>query len=137
MKPAGNTFVISGGCSGLGLATALALHRAGAYISLLDLNAENGEQVLKQLNNERVVFFETDVSDTKSVQAAVDGTVKWIEKTGKPMAGVVPAAGVGSAAKVCSLLHLIRHRELALTQCPRYTMHDQNRRYPSKPLTSS
>lgn len=78
----------------------MALHRAGAYISLLDLNAENGEQVLKQLNNERVVFSETDVSDTKSVQAAVDGTVKWIEKTGKPMAGVVPAAGVGSAAKI-------------------------------------
>ena len=57
MKPSGLTFVISGGCSGLGLATALALHQAGAYISLLDVNVENGEKVLKQLNNERVAFF--------------------------------------------------------------------------------
>lgn len=109
MKPADKTFVISGGCSGLGLATALGLHSAGAYISLLDLNAENGEKILKQLKNERVAFFETDVSDPKSVQAAVDGTVKWIEKTGKPMAGCIPAAGVGLPAKVCHCSTSRRH----------------------------
>jgi hypothetical protein len=55
---------------------------------------------VKQLNGERVKFFETDVSDTKSVEAAVNGTAEWIKETGKPLAGCVPAAGVGSAAKV-------------------------------------
>lgn len=100
MKPANHTFVISGGCSGLGLATALAIHKAGGYISLLDLNSDNGEKILKQLNNERVVFFECDVSDTKSIEAAVNGTVEWIKKTGAPLAGCIPAAGVGAAAKV-------------------------------------
>lgn len=101
MKPENKTFVISGGCSGLGLATAVDLHKAGAYVSLLDLNAEAGERVVKQLGPERARFFETDVSKTESVEAAVDGTVAWMKDTGAPMAGVLAAAGVGLPAKVC------------------------------------
>jgi 3-hydroxyacyl-CoA dehydrogenase / 3-hydroxy-2-methylbutyryl-CoA dehydrogenase len=101
MKPSGNTFVISGGCSGLGLQTARDLHAAGAYVSLLDLNAEAGEKIVQELGKERSRFFETDVSDTKSVEKAVEGSVAWARETGKPLAGVVAAAGVGAAAKVC------------------------------------
>jgi hypothetical protein len=107
MKPSGHTFVISGGCSGLGLATALDLHRAGGYVSLLDLNAKNGERIIKELGTDRARFFETDVSDTKSLQVAVQGTVAWVEESSKPLAGVIAAAGVGGAAKVrrpCSIL---------------------------------
>jgi NAD(P)-dependent dehydrogenase (short-subunit alcohol dehydrogenase family) len=101
MKPSGGTFIISGACSGLGLATAQDLSRAGAYISLLDLNAEAGEKIVKELGAERTKFFETDVSDTKSVEAAVAGTLAWVKETGRPLVGVVAAAGVGAAAKVC------------------------------------
>jgi NAD(P)-dependent dehydrogenase (short-subunit alcohol dehydrogenase family) len=100
MKPANRTFIISGGCSGLGLATARDLHSAGAYVSLLDLNADAGAEIVAELGPERATFFETDVSDTESVKAAVDGTAEWIGKTGKSMGGVVAAAGVGSAEKV-------------------------------------
>lgn len=100
MKPSGRTFVISGGCSGLGLATARDLVKAGAWVALLDLNAEAGEKITKEFGD-KSIFFETDVSDTSSVEAAVKGSVEWVKKTGKPIGGVVAAAGVGGAAKVC------------------------------------
>jgi NAD(P)-dependent dehydrogenase (short-subunit alcohol dehydrogenase family) len=99
MKPNDRTFIISGGCSGLGLATARDLHAAGAYVSLLDLNDEAGDEIVKELGS-RAKFFECDVSETQSVQTAVDGTAKWITETGKAMGGVVAAAGVGAAQKV-------------------------------------
>lgn len=99
------TFVISGGASGLGLATVRDLHSHGGYISILDLNAENGDKIVKELG-ERTRFFETDVTDTESVQAAVNGTVQWIKQTGKPIGAVIPAAGVGSPGKLID-----RHNE--------------------------
>jgi NAD(P)-dependent dehydrogenase (short-subunit alcohol dehydrogenase family) len=100
MKPANRTFIISGGCSGLGLATAKNLHSAGAYISLLDINSENGERVLKELGNDRARFFECDVRNSESIKAAVEGTAKWAEETGKEIGGIVAAAGVGNPGKV-------------------------------------
>lgn len=99
MRPENRTFIISGGCSGLGLATAQDLHSAGAYVSLLDLNGDAGARIAKELG-ERAVFFETDVSDTESIKSAIDGTVAWVNKTGKAIGGVIAAAGVGAAAKV-------------------------------------
>ncbi|EMD58274.1 hypothetical protein GGP41_008367 [Bipolaris sorokiniana] len=94
MKIANRTFLISGGVSGLGLATARALHQQGAYVSLLDLNAENGSKVVSELGS-RAKFFETDVSDTQAIAAAVQGTVAWVKETGKHIGGVVAGAGVG------------------------------------------
>jgi 3-hydroxyacyl-CoA dehydrogenase/3-hydroxy-2-methylbutyryl-CoA dehydrogenase len=99
MKPFGRTFIISGGCSGLGLATARDLVKAGGYVALLDLNAEAGESITKDFGD-KSIFFETDVSDTSSLEAAVNGSVDWVKKTGKPIGGVIAAAGVGAAAKV-------------------------------------
>jgi len=99
MKPEGRTFIISGGCSGLGLATARDLHSAGAYVSLFDLNEEAGETIVKELGN-RAKFFECDVSQTESVEKAVNGTAAWIKETGRHLGGVIAAAGVGAAQKV-------------------------------------
>jgi NAD(P)-dependent dehydrogenase (short-subunit alcohol dehydrogenase family) len=94
MKIADRTFLISGGVSGLGLATARALHSAGAYVSLLDLNSDNGSKIVSELGS-RVKFFETDVTDTSAIAAAVQGTVAWVKETGKDIGGVVAGAGVG------------------------------------------
>lgn len=94
MKPANRTFIISGGVSGLGLATARNLHSEGAYVSLLDLNSTAGEEIIKELG-ERARFFETDVADTESIAAAVKGTVEWSKQTGAAIGGVVAGAGVG------------------------------------------
>ncbi|KAK3620026.1 hypothetical protein LTR56_023664 [Elasticomyces elasticus] len=99
------TFVISGGASGLGLATVRDLHSHGGYVAILDLNVDNGNAVVKELGD-RTAFFEVDISSPPSTATAVASLVKWIEKTGKPIAGVIPAAGVGFPGKLID-----RHNE--------------------------
>ncbi|KAF2196716.1 3-hydroxyacyl-CoA dehydrogenase type-2 [Delitschia confertaspora ATCC 74209] len=94
MKPSNRTFIISGGASGLALAAARNLHSAGAYVSLLDLNTENGATIVKELGD-RAKFFEVDVSDSESIAKAVQGTVEWVKQTGKEIGGVIAGAGVG------------------------------------------
>lgn len=95
-------FVISGGSSGLGLATARNLHERGGYIAILDLNADSGADAVKELGSERSCFFEADVSDTESIAKAVEGVSKWIQETKKPIGGIISAAGVGNPGKVRS-----------------------------------
>lgn len=62
--------VISGGASGLGLATAKLVIDAGAYATLLDVNAEQGEASAAALGK-RALFVQTDVSNEEAVRAAM------------------------------------------------------------------
>ncbi|KZM22952.1 uncharacterized protein EKO05_0003889 [Ascochyta rabiei] len=94
MKTHNRTFIISGGVSGLGLATARALHSLGAYVSLLDLNGDSGANIVSELGA-RARFFETDVTSTSAIADAITGTVAWIKETNAPMGGVIAGAGVG------------------------------------------
>lgn len=101
------TFIITGGSSGLGLATAEDLHSQGGYIAILDLNEDLGRQAVKQLGSDKSIFFECDVSDSESIQAAVKKTAEWVQKTGKAIGGIVSAAGVGNPGKVCLLYNWV------------------------------
>ena len=93
-------FVISGGSSGLGLATVRNLHQRGGWVAIFDLNTDSGAEVVKELGSERSRFFEVDVTDTESIEKAVAGVSKWVQETGKPIGGIVSAAGVGNPGKV-------------------------------------
>ena len=73
MQIDGSGALVAGGASGLGEATARALHAAGAHVVIADLNAERGEQVAAALG-ERASFVQTDVTDPASVQEAVRAT---------------------------------------------------------------
>jgi NAD(P)-dependent dehydrogenase (short-subunit alcohol dehydrogenase family) len=66
----GRTFLVSGGASGLGGATARMLVEAGGNVVILDLNAEAGEKVTADLG-ERVRFARADVSRAEEVAHAV------------------------------------------------------------------
>ena len=70
MRIDGSGALVAGGASGLGEATARALHAAGAQVVIADLNAERGEQLAAALG-ERASFVHTDVTDPASVQEAV------------------------------------------------------------------
>lgn len=99
MKISDRTFVISGGASGLGEATVRKLHASGGYIAILDMNEENGKRIAQELAP-RAIFFQCDVTDTSSIEAAVKGTVEWVGKTGAELGGCIAAAGVGFPGKV-------------------------------------
>ncbi|KAI0405881.1 short chain dehydrogenase [Xylaria palmicola] len=100
MKIEGRTFIVSGGASGLGQATVEEIARNGGNVAVLDLNEELGAGVVKLLPEGVGKFFVCDVSDTGSVASAVEGVVGWIKETGKPMGGIIPAAGVGNPATI-------------------------------------
>ncbi|PGH28148.1 hypothetical protein AJ80_00038 [Polytolypa hystricis UAMH7299] len=101
MKVEGRTFVISGGSSGLGLATSIALLSSGANVSILDLNPPPSESLPLLSNPKRTLYTRTDVSKTASLQNAVDATVSWIkDTTHAPLGGVIACAGVGYGERI-------------------------------------
>jgi 3-hydroxyacyl-CoA dehydrogenase/3-hydroxy-2-methylbutyryl-CoA dehydrogenase len=63
--------LVAGGASGLGEATARALHAAGAELTIADVNAEKGSSLASDLG-ERASFIHCDVADEAQVRAAVE-----------------------------------------------------------------
>jgi NAD(P)-dependent dehydrogenase (short-subunit alcohol dehydrogenase family) len=59
--------VVTGGASGLGLATVQALRAAGAKVAIFDLNAEIGEKMAAETG---AIFCQCDVLSDESVDAA-------------------------------------------------------------------
>jgi len=88
--------------SGLGRACAEDICNHGGNVAILDLNEDNGKALEKQLGSS-AKFFVVDVTDTVSIAAAVKGTVEWTKRSGKPLGGIIPAAGVGNPGLVCAL----------------------------------
>lgn len=95
MEVADRTFLVTGGGSGLGAATARSLAESGAKILVADLNEEAGEGVAGGIGH-AARFVQTDVTDEKSAHAAIDTAVH--ELGG--LHGVVNCAGVAIGAKV-------------------------------------
>ena len=88
-------FLVSGGASGLGAATARMLIGAGAKVVLADLNADALAVQVDQLGpNARAVV--TDVCEEGSAQSAVDASV---EAFGA-LHGLVNCAGIVGAQKI-------------------------------------
>ncbi|MEJ1922174.1 SDR family NAD(P)-dependent oxidoreductase [Microbacterium sp. KHB019] len=95
MDIAGKTALITGGSSGLGLATARRLIERGASVAVVDLAGEANEAAVADLG-ERAVFLPADVTSEADVAAAVD---RVIELTGS-IDIVVNCAGIVRSARV-------------------------------------
>lgn len=67
----GAVALITGGASGLGNATAKALHNQGAQVVLIDLPGSNGETATKTIGS-GAHFVPADVTSPEEVSAAVD-----------------------------------------------------------------
>ncbi len=95
MKFQNNTFIVTGGASGLGEASVRALHRAGANVVIADLNADQGEKLVAELGA-RSAFSRTNVADEADAKAAVELA---LSRFGG-LQGLVNCAGIGNAGKV-------------------------------------
>ena len=74
MQLQGNTFIVTGGASGLGGATARMIVEAGGNAVIADLKDSEGQALAKELGA-RAKFVHTDVTDEASVQGAVAATL--------------------------------------------------------------
>ena len=83
--------LVTGGASGLGLATTKRLLDAGAQVVVLDLK---GEEVVRELGD-RARFASADVTDEKAVTSALD-----VAESLGPLRIVVNCAGTGNAIRV-------------------------------------
>lgn len=89
------TFLVTGGSSGLGGATASMLVNKGANVVILDVNEETGKAKEAELGA-KSRFVKTDVTSEAGVIAAIDVAKK--DFTG--VHGVINAAGIAVIAKV-------------------------------------
>ena len=90
-----SVFIVTGGASGLGAATAAMLAENGGKVVIADLNETAGAALAAQLGA-AARFVRTDVSDEASAQAAVDAA--WQSFGG--LHGLVNCAGIAPAEKL-------------------------------------
>jgi NAD(P)-dependent dehydrogenase (short-subunit alcohol dehydrogenase family) len=88
MELQGRTFLVTGGGSGLGAATARLLGGEGANVVVADLKGE--------ATGENVSFVETNITDEVSAKGAIDAALQGFGG----LHGAINCAGVASAEKV-------------------------------------
>jgi NAD(P)-dependent dehydrogenase (short-subunit alcohol dehydrogenase family) len=88
MDVEGCTFLVTGGGSGLGTATARLLDKGGANVVVADLKGE--------ATGDNSRFVETDVTDEESVQGAINAALQGFGG----LHGAINCAGVAAAEKV-------------------------------------
>lgn len=92
MDIAGASALVTGGASGLGLATARRLAAAGAAVTIIDLPNSAGAEMAAELGG---AFAEADVTSPEQVAAAVQTAA-----ASGPLRVVVNCAGIAPPAKV-------------------------------------
>lgn len=90
----GAVAIITGAASGLGNATAHALHNRGAHVILIDLPTSTGDQAAQSLGK-RATFLPTDVTSAEDVSAAIDTAASLGD-----LRVLVNCAGVATPGKV-------------------------------------
>ncbi|WP_193597195.1 SDR family NAD(P)-dependent oxidoreductase [Microbacterium sp. YJN-G] len=92
MQITGQGALVTGGASGLGLATARRLAAAGAQVTIVDLPNSAGEEIAAELGG---IFAAADVTSADEVAAAVASA-----ESIAPLRVVVNCAGIAPPAKV-------------------------------------
>lgn len=91
----GASFIVTGGGSGLGAATARMLVEAGARVTIADLNVEAGQETIREFGSD-ARFVKADVTDGEEGAAVIAAA---LEAFGG-LRGLVNCAGVAPAEKV-------------------------------------
>lgn len=89
MQIQNNTFLVTGGASGLGEATTRYLVAKGANVIVADLNQDAGDNLTKALGD-NILFAKCDITSEADVKTAIDNG---IAKFGK-LSGAINCAGI-------------------------------------------
>lgn len=76
MKLEGLVALVTGGSSGLGEASVIALVEAGCKVMIGDMNEEGAKALIAKFGKDKVAFVKTDVSDEQACNDLVEQTVK-------------------------------------------------------------
>ncbi|PRY82352.1 SDR family NAD(P)-dependent oxidoreductase [Alkalibacterium olivapovliticus] len=105
--------IITGGASGIGLATVEAFLDKGAKVVLSDYNAEEGQKHADRLSDKGdVVFIKADVSDEEEVRSLVEQTV---ERFGS-LNVIFNNAGIGAQGATHELTYEDYHKVIKINQ---------------------
>lgn len=110
----GKVAIVTGGSSGIGLATVKAFVEKGAKVVLSDVNVEAGEQHVATIRKSGydVVFFKANVGEESEVQALVQFAVD----TYGTLDIIVNNAGVGALAATHELSYDDYHHVIKINQ---------------------
>ncbi|MEV7523119.1 SDR family oxidoreductase [Streptomyces sp. NPDC091371] len=68
--------LVTGGATGIGLATVRRLLAEGCAVMISSRNRKGGDAVVADLDTERVAFHKADVTDEPAVESAIEATLK-------------------------------------------------------------
>lgn len=110
----GKVAIVTGGSSGIGLATVKSFVEKGAKVILSDINVEDGKRHVEEIRKEGgdVQFFEANVAEESAVQALV----KFAVDTYGKLDIIVNNAGVGILAATHELTSEDYHRVIKINQ---------------------
>jgi NAD(P)-dependent dehydrogenase (short-subunit alcohol dehydrogenase family) len=103
MKIQDSVFLISGGASGLGAATARRFVNGGARVVLMDLNDEQGKEIVTAIGKS-AMFVKANVIEEGDVQAAIDQA----KSNFGFLTGAISCAGIGIAERTVGMVYLRR-----------------------------
>lgn len=63
--------IVTGGAQGIGRIVSLKLMKTGYSVSIFDMDKEAIQEFQEEINSEKIAFFQTDVSNEKSVQKSI------------------------------------------------------------------
>ncbi|KAL0940560.1 3-hydroxyacyl-CoA dehydrogenase type-2 [Colletotrichum truncatum] len=94
MKIEGRTFIVTGGASGIGRGCVNMVILNGGNAAVIDTNSDLGASAATELGTS-MKFLHCDINITQSVTNAIKAAVDWAKEAGKPIGGIITAAGIG------------------------------------------
>lgn len=95
MQPGGHAFLVTGGGSGLGAATARRLAEAGAKVVVADVDRDAGDRIARDIGAQ-AIFVRTDVAREADVAATIEAAV---QRFGA-LHGAINCAGIAVAERL-------------------------------------
>jgi NAD(P)-dependent dehydrogenase (short-subunit alcohol dehydrogenase family) len=106
MQVEGTSVLVTGGASGLGLASAKRMLEAGAAVVLADLEGSDGERVAAELG-EQARFVAADVTSEEQISAAIAAAQELA-----PLRATIHCAGRGGSRRIVSRENVAAEQDL-------------------------